>query len=193
MNWRHMVLAGLLLVIGGATALYYAYSAGNASVAIPAWGALLAGAALLIGGGSRFMSEFMGSQHAPEAEYGKTEVRLLVQAMGAMAAADGRIADEEIASIAAVYERMLGMRIGAGEVRSILDGFDGDFDIAARLEAGRAELSPQMRRLVVQCCHLVMMSDAEEESHESEKLAAVADALGFSRDELRDITAAAGV
>ncbi len=193
MRARLIVIIGLILLSGGAIGLYFASASQHAGLIVAAAAVVFCGGFALIAGVMRFMGAFMGSQHAPESEYGKTEVRLLVQAMGALAAADGQIADQEVETIARIYQRMLGIRISPAEVREILADFGESFDIAGRLAERRAELSPDMRRLIVQCCHLVILSDQVEERAETTKLRGVGAALGFSEDDVADLLASAGV
>lgn len=193
MNGKVIIALGLLLIVLGGVGLYYAYEAQNPMNAALAWGAIIVGALALMGGIARFMTGFMAPQRAPESTYGKTEIRLLVEAMGAMAAADGKIADQEITTVAEVYERMLGTRIDTSDVREILNGIDEDFNIAGRLAAARAQLSPHMRRLIINCCYLVMMSDLVEAPAEKDRLHEIGRALGLTGEQVDDLTAFAGV
>lgn len=193
MDARVIIVIGLLLIVMGGAGLYFAYEGAAPGGAALAWAAIILGALTLLGGIGRFMSAFMTPQHARESDCGAMEIRLLIQAMGAMAAADGHIADQEIATIAQVHERMLGMRIEAARVREILAEFDQHFDIEGRLAAERQKLSPQMRRLILNSCYLVMMSDFNEDRKETARIHAVGRALGFSEDQVKDMIAAAGV
>ena len=129
MQGKAIAAIGALLLFGGAFGLYFAYEDGNAGAAAGAWAAIIAGALAILGGLARFMGGFMAAQQSGEARYGATEVRLLVQCMGAIAAADGRIQGEEMATIARIHERVLGLRIDEDEIAEMLSGFDSSFDI----------------------------------------------------------------
>ena len=193
MDGRIIIILGLLLIALGGFALYFAYENAHAMAATGAWIAIIGGTLVLLGGIARFMSQFMSPQHAVESDYGQTEIRLLIEAMGTMAAADGKIAEQEIETIAQIYERMLGSRIALKDVRAILDNLSVNFDITPRLAAERGNLSPQMRRLIFNCCYLVMMSDLVEERREQDAMRRIGNALGFSNEQIADMIAAASV
>ncbi|MEC9343146.1 MAG: TerB family tellurite resistance protein [Pseudomonadota bacterium] len=193
MDGKLIIAAGLVLIVGGGIGLYHAYEGARFGGAALAWASIIGGALVLLGGIARFMSRFMSPQRAEESGYGETEIRLLVEAMGTMAAADGEIAGQEIETVAQIYERMLGTRIAHDDVRRILDGLGKDFDIAPRIAAERGRLSPQMRRLIFNCCYLVMMSDLVEERHESEAIRRIGHALGYDDEQMQDMIALAGV
>lgn len=193
MDGRVIVILGLLLVVLGGFGLYFAYENAHATAAMAAWAAIIGGALVLLGGIARSMSQFMKPQRAVESGYGQTEIRLLIEAMGTVAAADGKIAEQEIETVAQIYERMLGTKIALRDVRQILNGLSVNFDIAPRLAAERGKLSPQMRRLIFNCCYLVMMSDLVEERSEQQAMRRIGNALGFDDEQIADMVAAAGV
>lgn len=193
MGGRILAAFGIALIVAGAFALYFAYENANAAGAAAAWAAIIGGALALLGGIGRFMTAFMGPQQARESKDGPTEVRLLVQCMATIAAADGKIQPEEMVTIARVHEKVLGLRIDADEVAEILAGFDAGFDIRARLEAARPRLSPIMRERIVKSCYLVMMSDLVEDDAETGKIHQIGEALGFSPSQVDDLVAMEGV
>jgi uncharacterized tellurite resistance protein B-like protein len=193
MNGRNMAAIGAALILAGAVALFFGYSSEGWALAAAAWAAILAGAVALMTGASRFMGNFMAPQKSEESAYGEAEIRLLIQSMGAVAAADGTIAGAEIATIAQIHERMLGLSIEHKAVSRILGDISPKFDIKAKLAAEREKLSPIMRQLIVKSCCLVMMSDQKRERAEMGKLHEIGMALGYSREEVADIIAMAGV
>lgn len=189
MQGKAIAVAGGVLTAIGVVALFAAHEAGAAL----AWAAIVIGLLTLIGGVVRFMTSFMTAQHASESDYGATEIRLLIQCMGAVAAADGQVAAEEIGTIASIHQRVLGLAINEDEVADILSDFDAGFDIAGRLEAEREKLSPQMRRCIVKSCYLVMMSDLVEDQTETGKINEIGRALGYSGQQVDDLIAMAGI
>lgn len=193
MQGRLLAIAGALLTGAGAVGLYFAYEAQGFVLAALCWAAILGGAFCLISGLSTFFAEFMSPQKSVESGYDEAESRLFIQCLGAMAAADGKIADEEIAIIASIHQRMLGLSIPAGKVAQILAGFSPAFDIKARLAADRDALSPLLRDRIVKSCFLVMMSDRIEDTSETGKIHEIGRALGYSDDETDDLIAMAGV
>lgn len=188
-----LILAGLLLIAAGAYRLFGAYEASEASAAAVAWAAIIIGTLALLGGLGRRISEAMSPPPSEEMERGHAEVRSLIQAMGAMALADGEIAGAEIQAIADIHEQMLGLKIDPDEVREILSEFSADFDIAERLERDRGLISPAMKRIIVQSCHLVMISDLNVDSAETSRIHEIGGALGYSEQETDDLIAAAAL
>jgi uncharacterized tellurite resistance protein B-like protein len=193
MNGRNLAAIGAALILAGAVGLYFGYRSEGWALAAAAWAAILAGAVALMNGASRFMGAFMAPQKSEESAHGEAEIRLLIQSMGAVAAADGKIADAEIATIAQIHERMLGLSIEHKAVSRILGDISPKFDIKTKLAAEREKLSPIMRQLIVKSCCLVMMSDQKRERAEMGKLYEIGMALGFARAEVADIIAMAGV
>jgi len=182
---------GLVLILAGAVALYFAYEFGNPVWAAIAWAAIIIGAFLLIYGIHRFVSNFLNPPVNVDIQHGPTEIRLLIQSMGVVARADGKVEDKEIETIEAIHARMLGIRINPVEVDEILSEFGPDFDIRTRLEKARSKISPLMKRKIVHACHLVMMSDLQIDASEVSKVHEIGHALGFSDTEIDEIIAVA--
>ena len=193
MRGRILAIVGALLVSAGVTGLYFAYEAQGFAAAVACWAAILAGAIALISGASQFMAVFMRPQQSVESSYGETEVSLLIQSMGAIAAADGNISETEVAMIAGIQQRILGLAMPPDRVRQILAEVGPGFDIQAALNSQREKLSPLMRQRIVKSCVLVMMSDLIEEKAEAGKILEIGRALGYSGDEIDDLIAMAGV
>jgi len=184
---------GLLILIAGIITLYLGYSGGDGTLAALGWVCLIVGTFLLIFGLHRFVSGFLNPPTEEIMEHGHAEVRLLIQCMGVMASADGKIDEKEVETIEEIHARMLGIRINSREVREILSEFDETFDIKARLKADRAKISPLMKRKIVQACHLVMTSDLEIRDSEVSKIHEIGEALGFSTTEIEQIVALAEI
>lgn len=193
MYGKIIIVLGLVLIVVGGLGLYFGYESQDPIVSALAWAAIVGGALALLGGIARFMNEFMAPQHTPESDYGPAEIRLLIQAMGSMAAADGEFAIEEIAAIAGIHERVLGISIPNEDVREILDDLPRDLDIAGLLASERGKLSPTMRGLIVKCCYLVMISDLVEDKAEQVRIHDIGRALGFSDRQTDDAIALASV
>lgn len=187
------IITGLLLILGGAYGIYSGYSTGNWGMAGVGWGAIILGALSTLFGFGKRASETVASPHKEVTEHAHAEVRALVQAMGVVAVADDKIRDIEIETIVNVHDQMLGVRISHEEVKEILSEFGPDFDIFSRLTANRAKISPAMKRTIIQCCQLVMVSDSEVVIPEQNKIQQIGLALGFDQTEIEDLVASAGL
>lgn len=190
MTGRAQVLLGGLLLLGGAAGLYFAYEAPSFAGAALCWLAIIVGTLVLLWGVARQVSAVMS--HDSTDDTGPAEIRLLVQCMGAMAAADRHIANEEVAEFARIHEEMLGLAIDSNEVREILSEFTADSDIVGRLHAARAELTPQMRQTILKSCYRVMASDKIEHRAEKNLLDEIGLALGFYEEQIDSLLAEAG-
>lgn len=118
---------------------------------------------------------------------GAIEIHAIIQSMGVVAVADKRVRQEEVETIASIYEEMLGMKIRDEEVREILSEFDDHFDIEKRLENNRSYISPTMKRTIIQSCQKVMVSDLEIVRSEENRIMEIGRALGFSDAEINSL------
>ena len=184
MRGNFLVIIGALLIIGGAFALYMGYSSRDASWIAIAWAAIIAGTLALLSGIGRKVKSFMDQKPNNNADYAHAEIRTLVQSMGEMAAADGKIDPREVSTIADIYQRMLGITISNEEVNEILAEFDQNDDIASKLNADRQMVTPTMKRMIIQSCYLVMIADGIKAQSEMIRLLEIGDALGINKTEV---------
>lgn len=189
MTPKQIARAGIGLVLLGAGALFLAKSTSNSMFSFIGWAAMAAGAVGYLIGTLRQIASFMQPDHDSQEDHGPAEVRLLIQSMCAMATADGNIAAEEIAAISQIHERMLGTRISDREISNMVSRIKPGFDISGKLRAGRDQLSPLMRQLIVKSCYLVMVSDSIEQKEETLKIHEIGNALGFSDTQIENLTA----
>ncbi|MEM9332195.1 MAG: TerB family tellurite resistance protein [Pseudomonadota bacterium] len=187
-----IIILGIVLVLLGAAGIYTGYSGENTALAAGGWGALIVGALVTLFGFGKRSSDTIKEPDREIADHGQTEIRALVQSMGVVAVADQKIRDQEIQTIAHIHEQMLGITISEADVREILSEFDNHFDITKRLSRDRAQISPMMKRLIVQSCHLVMVSDLEIVRPEENRIREIGLALGFDQTDIDDLIASAG-
>ncbi|MEM9277147.1 MAG: hypothetical protein AAGA76_01085 [Pseudomonadota bacterium] len=187
-----VILIGIALVLAGAAGIYTGYSGDEVLTASGGWVALIVGALVTLFGFGKRTSDKVTTPDRETSEHGQTEVRALVQSMGVVAVADKKIRDQEIGTIAGIHEQMLGISISEEEIREILSEFNNDFDITKRLTRDRAKISPMMKRLIVQSCHLVMVSDLEIVRPEENRVQEIGLALGFDQTDIDDLIASAG-
>ncbi len=200
MRMLFYITIGILFIGFGAYNLYGGYELEKPTIAAFGFGSIIIGALLsLFGLSQRTKSKKMTgtpnsinsykNDNAIQEEDGAIEIHAIIQAMGVVAVADKRIRQEEIDTIASIYEEMLGMKIHDEEVREILSEFDDHFDIEERLERNRAFISPTMKRTIIQSCQKVMVSDLEIVRSEENRIMEIGRALGFSDSEIKTIIA----
>ena len=184
---------GIVAIIAGVITLFYGYDNQDTGLAAIGWILIIVGALLTLFGIQQYVSAFMNPPRDPEMVHGQSEVRLLIQCMGVMAKADGSIDVREIEIIEEIHARMLGVKINSEEVREILSEFDTGFDIREKLRESRGEISPIMKRKIVQASHLVMASDLKIRQSEVSKITEIGEAVGFSEEEVKQIIAVAEI
>ncbi len=191
---------GILFIGMGAYNLYAGYELEKVYVAAFGFGAIIIGAMLAMFGVSiRRKSRKMTKEKNPINSYkddpverepdGAIEIHAIIQSMGVVAVADKRVRNEEIKTIAAIYEEMLGLKIRDEEVREILSDFDDHFDIEERLTRNRSYISPAMKRSIIQSCQKVMVSDLEIVRSEENRIMEIGRALGFTDPEIETLIA----
>ncbi len=189
MRGTFFIIAGMWLIAAGAYGLYNAYEGSNTGYAIVSWGAILIGALSLLGGIGNRIGNFMTPPSSSKREQGQTEIRALIQSMGVVAVADGKVRQREIAAIADIHEQVLGLKISDGEIREILSDFGADFDITKRIERDRSQISPAMKHMILESCQRVMVSDLEVPPSEISKVHEIGEALGYSKEDIDAIIA----
>lgn len=187
MRGKFLIIAGVGLLIFGALALYRGYENSDPSTSAIAWAALIGGVIALLAGISRQVSAFMSHDPSDESQYGQAEVRALIQSMGEMAAADGKIEPREVATIASIHEKMLGTSISFEEVNSILMEFHENDNIRDKLRTDRKKVNPAMKRMIIQSCYLVMIADEEKAESELVRLLEIGDALNLPKSEVQHL------
>jgi tellurite resistance protein len=114
----------------------------------------------------------------------KSDAKILLRFMIAMASADGKLHAEEIGVIAAVFEKIAGHPL---DERLLQDMFDVNrkeqFSIFDD-DSFAAEFSPELKRLIVKACYLVKIADREIAESELDMMATIAARLDISGIEL---------
>ena len=191
MRGKFLVFIGVVLILAGAVALYFGYSSQNPAWIAIAWAAIIGGTLALLGGLARTVSRFMDNAPDSESHYGPAEIRILIQSMGEMATADGIIDPREVETIADIHERMLGIKISTQEINEILSDFSASDDARRQLNADRKLVNPAMKRMIIQSCYLVMVSDGVKAPAEMTRLHEIGNVLGISGREVDHLIAIA--
>ncbi len=107
--------------------------------------------------------------------------RATIQAMVAMAAADGEIGEEEIEEIDSIYTRLTGQAVGANSISQIAGAFlHKKLSIEAMMANEREDLTESEIALVVKASYLVLMADGVSADEEKQKLNEIAAGLQLS-------------
>ena len=173
---------GVILLALGAIGLFAGYDSNQVLPSVFSWGALLIGAGLFTFG----IAEHRRNNKKPKAvRYTDLEKRLLVQSMACVANADGKLREIEVTAIANIHEQLLQSAIERDEIHTLLKGLNYK-SVLENLENHAGDISEHMKRIIIQSCHLIMISDSEvlraEESHIHE----IGAALGLKRDAVDD-------
>jgi uncharacterized tellurite resistance protein B-like protein len=114
----------------------------------------------------------------------KSDAKILLRFMIAMASADGKLHAEEIGVIAAVFEKIAGHPL---DKQLLQDMFEANrkeqFSIFDDIPVA-AELSPEFKRLIVKACYLVKIADRQIAESELDMMATIAARLNISGSEL---------
>ncbi len=188
-----LTLAGLLLVAAGGIGLYLGYGSEAPVIAALSFACVIVGAVVLMFGASGISASKPAAVISiPKVRHEEWQVHLLIQCMGAVAAADGAVSPDELATVSRISERLTGSRIPDDEIAATVAALKGPA-VAARLASERERISPAMRQMMVKGCYLVMMSDLSQSRKELGKVHEIGRALGFSAREIDDQIAMAGV
>jgi uncharacterized tellurite resistance protein B-like protein len=117
----------------------------------------------------------------------KSDAKILLRCMVAMASADEKLHAEEVGVISAVFEKIAGcpldekllqdmFEISRKERFSIFD----DVSVAA-------QFSPELKRLIVKACYLVKIADRAIAESELDVMATIAAGLDISEIELSQL------
>ncbi|MBL4892288.1 MAG: TerB family tellurite resistance protein [Rhizobiaceae bacterium] len=120
-------------------------------------------------------------------------MRLLIQTMGIIARADGKIEDSEIDTISEIHARMFGINLKKEEVEEILSELGSPIEILGSLGRNKSKISPLMKQKIIQACHLVIISDLDIDDKESAQIGAIGLALGFSDTQIKEMVALAEI
>jgi len=126
---------GFIFISLGAYNLYSGYELNSPYIAGFGFAAIIVGAMMAMYGISQSRKKTKNmTQKNPINSYkndpaerepdGAIEIHSIIQSMGVVAVADKRVRDEEVETIASIYEEMLGMKIRNEEVREILQDAD---------------------------------------------------------------------
>lgn len=118
----------------------------------------------------------------------KRDLKALLRCMIVMALADGKLREQEIDVVVAVYQKLVGQPIERSIVRELFEQLPrGEPSQILANTAALESLDTRTKRLIVKACYLVKVSDCEVAEVELATLATIAAALNFSEDQLVEV------
>lgn len=181
-----MLLGAIVLVASGVFA-FVGDSGAEGELPLLSWGAMAAGAALIVTGWLRRpAAASAASEAAPPLD--TVRIDAMVRCMGFIAAADGAIDEAERAIFADIVERVTGRALGADERRRLLDlAADQIFDPATFVRRHAGVLDDDFRRLIVKAGCFIALADGALSAGEADRLRSLAAALGIPTAEYEAI------
>src|SRR5262249_4706014 len=117
----------------------------------------------------------------------KSDAKILLRCMVAMASADKKLHANEITVISRVFEKVVGTPPDDAFLREIFEiSCDDEFAVFDD-ESVTGEFSPELKRLIVKSCYLVKIADRAITESELNMLATIAARLNMSETELSQL------
>jgi len=126
----------------------------------------------------QFIAYEMKSSDNKASYHAEIELRALVRAMVAIAAADGKLEVAEVNSISHIYEELMGHPLKLGMVTKVSETMGGkNYSIHDDLGLTQAEISAAMKENIIRACYLVMVADGEASKEEKQRINEIATTL----------------
>jgi uncharacterized tellurite resistance protein B-like protein len=124
----------------------------------------------------------------------KSDAKILLRCMVAMASADDKLHPEEIEVISAVFEKLTGQPLDEALLHDLFKT-EGNNRLSILDDSSfAATYSPELKRLIIKACYLVKIADRAVEQSEFDMMATIAAGVGVSETELssliRELTSA---
>lgn len=179
------IIVGIALLVIGIACLLQGYAINSATVSAIGWTGLLLGAFFTTFGIAAYLRE----QRKPvNTSYTELEKRLLIQSMACVANADGKVRDIEVTVICNIHEQLLHSAISVDDVQHMLADTESE-NILGQLKAHANEISPRMKQIIIQSCHLIMISDSEIVSKEESRIHEIGAAVGLTKAKVNELIA----
>ncbi len=114
-------------------------------------------------------------------EIQSTDRVFILKAMVAMAAADGDLHDDELATICTVYEKNTGEAISADDINTVSQSRQAQTSsLPEQLAEVQGQLAREVKELILSSAYMVLLADGRVSARERKKLMDVAVALKIS-------------
>jgi uncharacterized tellurite resistance protein B-like protein len=117
----------------------------------------------------------------------RSDAKILLRFMIAMASADEKLRAEEIGVISAVFEKIAGHPLDEKLLQDMFEVNRKEQFSIFDDESLTAEFSPEFKRLIVKACYLVKIADGEIAESELDMMATIAARLDISGIELSQL------
>lgn len=179
------ISVGVALLVAGVIGLTLGYGGDNALIIALSWAALLIGAGLLVFGISVYRKE---QKRPQQPQYTDLEKRMLIQSMACVANADGKVRDIEVVAICNIHEQLLHMPVSQKEVHDII-GDTTSKEILKGLKTHADDIGDHMKRIIIQSCQLIMISDSEVVNIEENRIHEIGKAIGLKKNHVDELIA----
>lgn len=178
----NILIGGLICLVGVVITFgSYAAASGGGTYTL-AWGAIL------FGGVQMVMGFMQGEQPGDDPELTEEQVNaagtaVILRSMISMAAADGRLDDNEIAMVRAVTRSIFGSELDEATIREMSQKMmSGGGNLTNELAAVQHAVRDEDADLAVTGMAMVAMADGEMDATETERLETYSGALGVDQE-----------
>lgn len=174
---------GLVWLIGGALLTAGSFSLFDGEAGVLFYGAILVGGIQFVVGVFQRMHYATMPENKKAQIHAEASIITLLRCMAMVANADGKIGETEVATIAEIYERVLGSPIPLETLRNIVAKVgDGGADPAEFVASKGTQVPVEFRPLIAKACYMVMSSDGEISKSEENMLRQILSGLQLPRD-----------
>jgi uncharacterized tellurite resistance protein B-like protein len=117
----------------------------------------------------------------------KSDAKILLRCMVAMASADEKLHAEEVGVISAVFEKIAGCPLDEKLLQDMFEVSRKERFSIFDDESVAAQFSPELKRLIVKACYLVKIADRAIAKSELDVMATIAAGLDISEIELSQL------
>lgn len=177
------MIGGGVLALGGAICML-APSTMASWPGLIGLGLIVVGVGVFVAGLFRYMNQqtgdaLAGSDIDPHSQTKMTRMRLICEAMAAVAVADGRVCACEIDTFSKVHKGITGFELSEEMIREIADQADSKtFDLETHLRSAKPNLDAATCKMLLEGAMAIRSADHVHEAAENAALELIAKTLG---------------
>jgi len=189
-------MPGTSLLIGGGIAALVGVVCMLTPNTMASWPGLVGLGLIAVGVGAfmvglfRYMAEQTGENLPnldldPGSEVTMTRMRIICEAMAAVAVANGKVCSSELAKFRDIHHRITGQSLPEGIICDIARQADTkSFDLEKELRAAKPILDEATRVMIVKAAHAILVADHLRDPTENEALQVIAGTLDLEIDDV---------